>query len=418
MSVPNSASNPYARNLNVVKMYFKKPMALIISILSLVALILNFVVSSSVNKLTAAIAETAPEALQESLSGGSSGNVLGYLISGVVIACFFMIFFFSSTPSGSPYPFFKVLHIMSVIELIAMAILSIITVVLGLVSILSINTVVTYAVNNIGTQVDNIEELERQIASFKPTLFLMLFIVVVILAIVLVYINAQTAFLKSCSRSCKEPSLFTKGAKTYGNLSIVLALLQLIGVVMVYFTLKDAETMANTGLNINIDLTSISSPVIAYYLIAAITIFLKGYFAKGWEPFSKENEQYIAAASSASSRSPEANPMPTYKSTTRRSNEAVKQSQPYLYGEEPNNDPNKKSSYIPEELQNDYPQQYDQGMGMMGDPYMNDPFAPMQPMGGDPFGADPFAQSPMGGNPYGQSPMDPNGQNPYNNGMM
>ena len=85
--------------------------------------------------------------------------------------------------------------------------------------------------------------------------------------------------------------------------------------------------------------------------------------------------------------------------------------------------------YIPEELQNDYPEPYapqPQG-GMMNDPFMSgDPFSNNDPFSsGDPFGQDPFAQSPMG-NPYGQppmgnpytQPMDPNGGNPYNNGMM
>ena len=295
---------------------------------------------------------------------------------------------------------------------------SLIIVIMGLVSILSIDTVVKYMVENVsGFESINVDELERNVTSFKPTLFLILGITVVILAIVLVYINAQTAFLKSCTRSCREPSLFTKGAKTYGNLSIVMALLQLVLIVMVYFTLKDAETVANTGLNMNLDLNSIMMPFLVYYLLTAVTTFLKGTFAKGWEPFAKENEDYVYAAASSASHTPEANPIATYKSTTRRSNEAIKQSQPYLYGEEPNNDPNKKSSYIPEELQNDYPPQYDQ-QPMGNDPFMGDPFAqPMQPMGSDPYAPDPFAQSPMG-NPYGQPPMDPNSQNPYNNGFM
>ena len=80
---------------------------------------------------------------------------------------------------------------------------------------------------------------------------------------------------------------------------------------------------------------------------------------------------------------------------------------------------------IPEELQNDYPPQYDQNMaGIVGDPFMGDPFAQpapqnpydQDPFAADPFAADPFAQPPMGGNPYGGAP-NPNDQG-YNNGMM
>ncbi len=420
MSVPNSASSPYARNLNVVKMYFKKPMALIISVLSLVVLIMNFVISSSTQKIAEAIAELAQSGTDVEITTSSSNGIFGYLISGIVIACFFMIYFFSVSPGGNPSPFFKVLHIFSVIELILSAIASLLIVVLGLVSILSINTVVTYIAGNVsGFELINPEELERSISSYKPTLFLLLAITIVILAIVLTYINAQTAFLKSCSRSCKEPSLFTKGAKTFGNLSIVLAVLQFVVIVIAYVSLQDAETISNYS-DFGIDLSAITTPLFAYYLINAVTTLLKGTYAKGWEPFAKENEDYVYAAASSASHTPEANPIATYKSTTRRSNEAIKQSQPYLYGEEPNNDPNKKSSYIPEELQNDYPPQYDQ-QPMGNDPFMGDPFAqpmqPMQPMGSDPYAPDPFAQSPMG-NPYGQPPMDPNSQNPYNNGFM
>ena len=419
MSVPNSASNPYARNLNVVKMYFRKPMALIISILSLAVLVMDFMINSSAKKLQDSLMELVPADSGVEITASSSSNgVLGYLISGVVVACFFMIFLFSKNPSGNPSPFFAVLHVMSVIELVVTALGSILIVVVGLVSILSIDTVATYAINNIpGFESINPDEIERSVQSFKPTLFLGLAIVVAILAVVLVYINAQTAFLKSCRRSCKEPSLFTKGASTYGNLSIVLALLQLVGIVVIYSALKDAEGLAETGLNVSVDFSSILTPMLAYMIASALVTLFKGTFAKGWIPFSKENETYVYSAASAASRSPEANTIATYKSTTRRANDAVKQSQPYLYGEEPNNDPNKKSSYIPEELQNDYPPQFDQAQGGMMDPFMGgDPFAqPMQPMGGDPFGGDPFGQSPMGGNPYGQAPDT---QNPYNNGMM
>ncbi|MBQ3968908.1 MAG: hypothetical protein II685_00310 [Clostridia bacterium] len=416
MSVPTSSSSIYTHNLNTVKVYFRKPMALIISILSLVTLVLQFLVNS---KATTAITDGMSEYFKQNniaYTPEASSNVLSYLITGICIACFFMIYFSSATPNGNPSIFFAVLHALSVIELLLYAIASILIVVVGLISILSIDTVITYAVNNMeGFENINQEELSRQIESFRPTLFLALGIIVVILAIVLVYVNAQTAFLKSCKRSCKEPSLFYKGAKTFGNLSMVAALLQLVCIVIAYLALTSVET------EMPVDFSNFSTPMLAASACGAITTLLKGSFCKKWEPYAKENDNSDYVAAAAAARSPEANPIATFKATTRRSNDAVKQSQPYLYGEEPNNDPNKKSSYIPEELQNDYQPQFDQNQGgMMGDPFRGDPFAqpPMQPMGGDPFAGDPFAQSPMGGNPYGQSPMDPNGGNPYNNGFM
>lgn len=418
MSVPVSANSTFARNLNVVKMYFKKPTALLISILSLLTLILNFMFNSKAAEPIVSGINSFLSSNNIAYTMSSPNMIMTFLISGICTACFFMIYFFSATPGGNPSVFFTVLHIISVIELIGAAILALTTTIFSLVAILSVDTVVKFMSGNVeGMENINVDELSRAIEAYKPSMFLSLGIWVVLCAFILVYINAQTAFLKSCKRSCKEPSLFHNGAKTFGNLSMVFALIQLVFVVVAYLTFNSTDSSSESSLNI--DFSSFTTMMLAYTVCNAIALFLKGSFAKKWEPYAKENEVYVPAA--AASRSPEVNPIATYKATTRRSNEAIKQSQPYLYGEEENKDPNKKSSYIPEELQNDYPDPYDQQPqgGMMNDPFMSgDPFS------GDPFGQDPFAQSPMGnpygpmGNPYGQPPMDPNGGNPYNNGMM
>ena len=142
MGVPNSS---FTRNLNVVKMYFRKPMALIISILSLATLLANFLVNSKAKEFSDSIVEFLQKYGSEQnanveISAGSSDNVLGFLISGVCIACFFMIYLFSSTPNGNPTIFFATLHILSVIQLILSALASLLIVIFGLVSILSINS--------------------------------------------------------------------------------------------------------------------------------------------------------------------------------------------------------------------------------------------------------------------------------------
>ena len=421
MSVPVSASNALARNLNVVKMYFKKPTALLISILSLLTLILNFLFNSKSAKPMVSGINSFLSSNQIAYEMSSPNMVLTFLISGICAACFFMIYFSSAAPSGNPSIFFTVLHVISVIELIGLAIIALMTTIFGLVAILSVNTVITFLGNNVeGMENLNVEEISRNIAAYKTSMFLSLGVWVALCAFFLVYVNAQTAFLKSCKRSCKEPSLFSKGANTFGNFSMIFALIQLVFVVVAYLSFNSTDSSTDSA-SISIDFSSFTTIMLAYTLCNAIALFLKGSLAKNWVAFAKENEVYVPAA--AASRSPEANPIATYKATTRRSNDAIKQSQPYLYGEEENKDPNKKSSYIPEELQNDYPEPYDQQPqgGMMNDPFMSgDPFS------GDPFGQDPFAQSPMGnpygqppmGSPYGRPPMNPNGGNPYNNGMM
>lgn len=413
MNNPNSAGTPYARNLTVVKNYFRKPLTLVVCILTLSTFLLNLLTTSQMNELTAQLYKLA------NIDAEPGSNILSIIISGVVILCFFMIYFFSLSSSGNPYPFFKTLHVMSVIELVLCSIISVLSVVVGLIAIFASNSLLAQMpeASIDPTQADKFIEI------YRVTLIIMLVVMVAILALFLFFINSQTAFLKSCARSCREPSLFTKGAKPFGVLSILSALLQLVGVVVLYLLFSgSSEVLADYGL----DLTSLSFPktfILLSVLSAAVTM-LKGILAQGWVKFAEENRSFVDSynVSAAASRSPEANPISTFNSNTRRSNDAVTQSQPYLYGEEENQDSNKKSSYIPEELQNDYPQQFDQlqnpfampmQYGQPQDPFGGDPFAmPMQP----PMQNDPFAQSPMG-NPYGQPPM-PNDQNPYNNGMM
>lgn len=421
MSVPVSASSYLARNLTVVKSYFRKPLALLISVLSLLTLILEFLYTSKSSEPIAQGISSFLKGLKINYEVTPPNMIMVFLISGVCTACFFMIYFFSANPSGNPSIFFTILHIISVVELIGLAIISLITTIFGLVSILSVKTVIEFLGKNVeGLDSLNVEEISRNIDAYKTSMFLSLFIWIVFCAFILVYVNAQTGFLKSCKRTCIEPSVHYKGAATYGNLSMAFALIQLVFVVIAYLSLSNSDSGEGS---LTIDFNSFQTLMLAYTICNAVCLLLKGSFVKKWEQFAKDNEIYVPAT--ASSRiSADSNPIATFKATTRRSNDAIKQSQPYLYGEEPNSDPNKKSSYIPEELQNDYPdpgyQQPPQG-GMMNDPFMGaDPFA------GDPFGQDPFGQSPMGnpygqppmGNPYGQPPMDPNGGNPYNNGMM
>lgn len=417
MSIPNSAGTPYARNLTVVKNYFKKPLALVICLLSLVYFIFSLISASEVNEFTAQLYQAAGREPEQ-----QSSNILSIIISGVVILCLFMIFLFSKSSSGSPYPFFKTLHILSAIELVLTSILSVFIVVLGLIAVFATSSLISQLPS---TAVDP-SQVENLVGIYRITLIIFLVIIVAILAVTLFFINSQTAFLKSCERSCKEPSLFTKGAKSFGILSILGALLQLVGVVILYLVFsKPSEITADFGFEM--PAFSLSSLVIVMYLVNAVNSILKGVFAQGWVKFAEENKAYVDSynAAAAASRGPEVNPIATFNANTRRSNDAVTQSQPYLYGEEENNDPNKKSSYIPEELQNDYPSQpqFEQPQNPYGGAPMQYDQPQQDPFGGDPFAApmnpmqnDPFAQSPMG-NPYGQPTM-PNQQNPYNNGMM
>ena len=420
MNIPSTAGSFSSRSTSIVRQYFKKPTMLVVAGLSAACLVLQVV-----TKINA--------------------NIVSLIVGAVVTACLFLIYFSSTKASIKPTPFFTTLQVLSTLQVIATALGTLAVLLGGILAILSTDMIVsaikehpenfTLPGNADASQLDP-EKLGEYISAMKIPLLIGLLLVSVFLVIVVIYAASQTSFLKSCKRSCKEPNLFTDGASTYGNLSIVVAILELVLIVVAFLLLNsgDSEALEDMGLDSSATTFKLTVPVIAYLICDAAGTLLRGNLAKGWIPFAEENRTYVAQAP-ITSRSPEANPIQTFKSTTRKSNDAIKQSQPYLYGEDDKNSTQKKkSAYIPEELQNDYPpQQFDQPMGggMMNDPFMGDPFAQAmpndpyaQPMpNGDPFAADPFAadpfaapQQPMGGNPYGMP--NPNDANTYNNGMM
>ena len=422
MNIPSTAGSFSSRSTSIVRQYFKKPTTLIVAALSAASLVLQVI--AKINT-----------------------SIISIIVGAIVVACLFLIYFSSTKASIKPTPFFTTLQVLSTLQVIVTALATLAFFLGGLMAILSTDTIVnallehperiTFLPDGFDLNNLNPELISDFVSSMKIALFIGLLVITVILAIMVIYAASQTSFLKSCKRSCKEPNLFTDGASTYGTLSIVVAVLELVLIVVAFLVLNsgDKETFEEMGIDSTKVTFTLSVPVIAYLICDAVGTFLRGSLAKGWIPFAEENRTYVAQAP-VTSRSPEANPIATFKSTTRQSNDAIKQSQPYLYGEDDKNSTQKKkSSYIPEELQNDYPpQQFDQTMGggMMNDPFMGDPFAQPMPNGdpyaqpmpnGDPFAADPFAadpfaapqQPPMGGNPYGMP--NPNDAN-YNNGMM
>lgn len=403
-------NNPYARNLNVIKTYFRKPICLVVAILSLVILLFEVITTMKAPEVTKAnlsalgLTEILPAQIEEGVISFTFSILIALIvISAIVVICYFMTYFISknSNPASSVVPFFTLLHAFSLIELILLAILTIGTVIFTVAFIAMGASMVAKLAQQYPTLLGSYPNAESLADAFKLTIVIVMGIIIVLMVIGLVYINAQTAFLQSCRRSCKEPSLHKKGAKVFCNLSFLYAVLALV--FLVIFCLFSS----NAG-------NSVISPSFFLIILIAARLLLLGTVASGFEKHVDNNAEYAYAAAAAATRSPEANPIATYKADTRAVNNASRQSQPYLYGEEDNKDPNKKSSYIPEELQQDYQQpQFDMQQNPYGAPMQFDPqFG--QP---DPYMApqDPFAQSPLGN----QQPIqNPNSQNPYNNGMM
>lgn len=407
----NGASNPYARNLTVVKGFFRKPIVLVFALISFVMLILNIISTSQSNKMLQEFYDTYGSSLSSqdisSMTNTNIGNVIAIIVSGIAVLCFFMIFFMSknSNPSLSPAPFFTVLHVFSVIQLVIIAI--------G--TVLMVIGTILLAISGFSGMDDS---LYGSATYYKTTIIIMCIIAIALFLVLFFYYNSQTAFLKSCVRSCREPMIQKKGANAYGTFCIILAVLYLIAMVILILLINSISEIIGDEFGGLFTSFEFSPLAIISFIIVPVDFVLRGIIAKSYDKYATENAEYAYAyvASSAAARSPEVNPISTFNANTRASKDAIQQPQPYLYGEEEDTSGNKKSQYIPKELQEDYPQQFDPQQNPYGAPMQFDPqFSQPDPYGG--VQQDPFMQPTMG-NPYSQPVQDPNGQNPYNNGMM
>lgn len=417
----NSVGTPNARNLIIVKSYFKKPMALVIGLISLIMFVLSIISSVQAQQMAQEISSTFN--MSEDISVGTNSNILSFIISGVVVLCLLMIYCMSLSPNlkSSPAPFFSILHVFSCIAMVITIIATFLWAIITIVFIVNGKTLceeIVKALTEQGLAISS-QNLLEMIEAFRVSFIIFSLFILVVLILSVFYYTNQTTFLKSCKRSCKEPALQKKGASAYGNFSIVLAILQLVMFVVMFLLVKMATSTDDDSLSSLFGTASLSSVIgvgIVTTLLQPIQQLLIGVYAKGYAKHVDENAQYsyAYAAASAASRGPEVNPIATFTTETRKSNSAIKQNQSYLYGEEePAANEHKKSAYIPEELQEDYqpeqqfdPQQNPYGMPMQFDPQFGQP---------DPY-ASAIPPQPMGG--FGQTYQDPDNQNPYNNGMM
>lgn len=411
----NSVSSPYARNLTIVKGFFKKPIVLCFALLSLAMFVVSIFNQMAANETAQEILDVLSDFYGKDLgtasNSGSSTNVLTFIITGITVLCFFMIYFMSqsSNPNVSPAPFFTILHVFSVIELVIVAISTVIMVIVTII----------FAVADFSNL--ELEEYMSSSASyFKTTIVVALIICIACMLLAFFLFNSQTAFLKSCKRSCKEPALQKKGAKSYGNLCFVFAVLDLVGLLIVYLVMKSMSDMfAEMMGGVSPSSFTISAVSLISSILPPVSYILRGVIAKSYAKYVDENAgyAYAYAAAPAAARTTDANPIGTFNAQTRPTNNAIAQAQPHLYGEEEDTS-NRKSQYIPKEFQEDYTQQ-------QVDPQQNPYGAPMQyePQFGqpDPYGGvpqDPYA-APQMNYPYGQPVQNPDNYNPYNNnGMM
>ena len=408
----NGASNPYARNLTIVKGFFRKPIVLVFALLSFIMFILNIINTTQSSETLKEFYNTYGANFSgdtvSNMSGSNAGNIIALIVSGIAVLCYFMIYFMSknSNPKISPAPFFTVLHVFSVIELVAVAIATLLTVI----------ATVLLAIAGFSGSDDSVFGTATY---YKTTIIISLIIFIAIFLILFFFFNSQTAFLKSCKRSCSEPMIQKKGANTYGTFCLIVAVLYLVGIVIALLVLNSISDIIGNEFTELTSLLEVSTLSIVSSILIPVNYIIRGIIAKNYDKYATENAEYAYAyaASAAATRSPEANPIATFNAGTRSSRDAVQQPQPYLYGEEEDTSANKKSQYIPKELQEDYPQQqFDPQQNPYGVPMQFDPqFSQPDPYGG--MQQDPFMQPTMG-NPYSQPIQDPNSQNPYNNGMM
>lgn len=311
--------NPFAKNLAIVKDYFKSGSVLVLAILKTIGIALSFPLailsvaiaplllsisaSSFYQSLTGLDAETArvmreiydwimgfvnSALISQSTAQSISGNLPSITTAVLVVVALFIIYFASKNPSpeSSPKAGVVILHVLAIIEVVVTWII--------LVCCVLVNIFLYWlyaALNGVNGTVSSIEApmfLSGPVELPTPIDAVFLRVFVLVLAITLsvsiliggffalfTAINKKR-FFRSVKKSISEPNLETQGARPYGVMCVIGAVFAGTGLLSIPTGIIQAITIGDGSYSIFMIVSGVASIVSFLVLVFEAKIAL-GY---------------------------------------------------------------------------------------------------------------------------------------------
>lgn len=225
--------NPYGSNLSIVKGYFRSGKVLTLGILSIVSVIANILMATSISydaliyQLMSILSRqgvSIPPQARQALMSASTSTIVSVVLSSIfpiLTAIAFILIFAKSRNSSeesSPIGGITILHVLAVISFVFTIIgVVLLGILYAIIFFAAVFTVDYYASDYTGSAV---------------AVMIIVGIIYLIYAIIsIIYAASYKNFYRSAKRSITTPNLENKGAVAYGVFSIILAILTLFSMV-------------------------------------------------------------------------------------------------------------------------------------------------------------------------------------------
>lgn len=297
-----------AKNLSLVKSYFKKKSVLALGIVLLVSALcsmaLTFFASDAYRNILSALAEgenlldTIDKNILTQLSSTSSWfmismSVVGFIISVLFILSFFIIYAKSKNedPAVSPKAGFTILYVFAIIALVLSSLYTL------LFSLLFIVTgILASALSSVNGAANIHNSAEAQFA-MSIAMFILFIFVAVIFGFLLFYTINAVRFIGSVRHTLSYPDLKLKGAKAFGvcniilgtllSLSTIFFIVMACGVIFGYIP----QAYTSPGFNYEVLMPDLPLLILSFVvlILSCVSYFLYGAVSIGYDAHIKKH---------------------------------------------------------------------------------------------------------------------------------
>ena len=268
--------NPFAKNLAVVKDYFKSGSVLALAVVRGIIVVLTVITaligsasaSSIMNSLSKTMSELdLPAEFTESWnsiasqSASSTTSILSYIpsiaVSLLVVAALLIIYFKSrnSSPEASPKAGVTILYILAIISMVAMIIAAVI-------SVLGIGVLIWAVATQAGSQSGSTpirytnptdgKQYQISVDAGLATVFVAVIAVffIIFMVIALIYVVNTKRYYGSIRASISTVELQNRGAKAYGVFNVIFAVISGLGLLSIPTSFISIATLHLDGMGI------------------------------------------------------------------------------------------------------------------------------------------------------------------------
>lgn len=301
---------PVQNNLALVKGYFRKKsvlaVAIFTAILAVSELISMFFITPAANSILKngilngqnSNLEDYLKILQDAMNSGSYASaIFSFLITGLLVAAFLIIYFKSKNPmpNANPRAGFTILQVFTIIQLVLICLAACFALFVFIIAFMMVafgaNSYPTYSYSNPYGGYEFTQNGDPAVALVLMVLFFILF--AVIIALFLMWSISAVRLVGSVKKTIDTPQVTVKGAKLFGVLNIVFGILSCFGALSSLFAMFGVNTQGVFSYPASNAFTIVSALTFVNVLSSSVFTILLGTLSLGYDKYIKNYLQSV-----------------------------------------------------------------------------------------------------------------------------